>query len=381
MNRDPDSPPLPLELFFLVIDAIGEDTDESIEVIYKTLRACALTCSAWLARARMQLYGYVYLERRAVYTRFARTIHASPELAELVQELRCDLHGQTNPELGWAWHYPMMNAGKFETPLPLYVVSGLTNLKKISFEADARIPVPVPLVCFMRSFGVCEKLASLTLYSCLYITFDLLAGTVWSFPHVKTIKITQNAWYESQVPPPDEAMFPGRCESLTKLRLYLPIKVDPLLELMSPGLQSLALWCMQYDEQPDTYQAVSRLTGLDRLSLTFENSETAWLLLVLEHVRARKLETLRIDYISRDQPKDDVVSLFHDARWDDILNRPPFHHLSEVAINVYSTNSDEDGVWLKCVEAQFPRCKERTILQAGIRPWKEEFWTDWLTYD
>ncbi|TFK87891.1 hypothetical protein K466DRAFT_94755 [Polyporus arcularius HHB13444] len=375
------SPPLPLELFLLVIDAVGEDPDDSVADIYKTLRACALTCSAWLARARMQLYAYVFLERRDHYTRFARTIYASTELAQLVQEMRCDLHGQTNPELGWAWHIAMLNHGKIETPLPNYVVARLTNLTKLSFEADARVPVPVPLVCFMRSFGICEKLTSLTLHSCLFITFDLLAGTVWSFPHVKTMKITQNAWYDSQIPPPDEALYPGKCESVTKFQLFLPVRVDPLLELMGPTVSHLSLWSMRYDEEPETYQAVSRYTALNRLTLTFENSETSWLLLVLENVRARNLEGLWIDYISRDQSKDDVVALFHDIRLDDILSRPPFRHLSELTIFVHSTASDEDGAWLKCLEAQFPQCVERGILEASIEEWKEEFWPNWLRYD
>lgn len=47
-----------LDIYFEIIDAISADRyPENIR--HATLRACALTCSAWLGRARFHLYTHV----------------------------------------------------------------------------------------------------------------------------------------------------------------------------------------------------------------------------------------------------------------------------------------------------------------------------------
>lgn len=88
---------IPLDLCFDIIDAVsaGRHLDH---LRRKTLQACARTCSAWLGRARFQLYHDVrwhLLDRPDIKTlgKFSDTIAAVPELGALVTHIDISIWG------------------------------------------------------------------------------------------------------------------------------------------------------------------------------------------------------------------------------------------------------------------------------------------------
>ncbi|KAI9068977.1 hypothetical protein FKP32DRAFT_1754150 [Trametes sanguinea] len=73
------SPSFPQELCDAIIDECRRDIP--------SLLRCALTCSAWLPRSRLDLFSAVVLRTQDQATKFARTARSSQDLAALVEAL------------------------------------------------------------------------------------------------------------------------------------------------------------------------------------------------------------------------------------------------------------------------------------------------------
>ncbi|KAI0772324.1 hypothetical protein BD413DRAFT_39871 [Trametes elegans] len=82
-------PRLPDELCELVIDhcSRGIDTPDLISDSHSVLRACCLTCRAWLPRSRLQLYSCIRFRRHDQVDAFLETITALPFLGNHAEQL------------------------------------------------------------------------------------------------------------------------------------------------------------------------------------------------------------------------------------------------------------------------------------------------------
>ena len=72
---------LPLEILEIAIDMLGRGTGS-----YASLCACALTCTDWLPRSRLNLYYDVTLSDDEALSLFVRTLSHNPPLGLLVRQ-------------------------------------------------------------------------------------------------------------------------------------------------------------------------------------------------------------------------------------------------------------------------------------------------------
>lgn len=100
---------IPVDICLDLIDAVAADPDLRIS----TLPACALTCSAWLERARYHLYHSVSFDEYQPLSKFSDTIAASRELGALVRHLEISFRDITSntdgggiPKRGHSTHAP-----------------------------------------------------------------------------------------------------------------------------------------------------------------------------------------------------------------------------------------------------------------------------------
>ena len=83
---------LPLEVLEHVIDCLGAGNDFGLypSTYCRTLRACSLTCSAWLPRSRRHLYRRVLFHNSDYIPMFSRTVCQQPHLGALVEAVWVD---------------------------------------------------------------------------------------------------------------------------------------------------------------------------------------------------------------------------------------------------------------------------------------------------
>ncbi len=183
-----------LEIWFLIIDALGPKRGKCGEKLEEpsvaALQACALTCHAWLYRARQHLYKDIFLHKSEQFRQISQSIVQSPSLGRLVEYIECALCGED-------WDYDAMETApdNIQTPLSPFVVSRLANLKRATFSgAGTDTGLPVPFVHFIRSFSVCDKLRQLALYNMYFDEIDYMVGTIWSFPQIDSLLVKDCDW-------------------------------------------------------------------------------------------------------------------------------------------------------------------------------------------
>ncbi len=174
---------LPLDVRLLIMDSLPELSFTHARLMYTTLRACALTCRAWLPYARRRLYNAVQLATPTDCELFSRTIGSCPDLAILVKQIDCCF----TPYDGWNCD-DRDQQYRIQTPLPCYIVNRLLSLKLARFSTGGFLAT-VPFFLFIRSFAVCPQLNVLSLYDVYSEAGDNFTGTIWSFPSITHLQI------------------------------------------------------------------------------------------------------------------------------------------------------------------------------------------------
>ncbi len=203
----PKSPPA--EILWLILDAAVEHLDAQIisatcactyssmyeiEVSHLrqerlcVLRACALTCKAMLARARLHLYCSISLCDRSRAPFFARTMAECDDLALMVKHLT----------FGIAEFVSAKDKGHFDMPFHSHVVAQLSNLQSLEIggtEDSESTPMPPAALDFAKLFATaCPSLEELSLTTLDFDFFVDFVGLVWSFPHIQKVTISDLDW-------------------------------------------------------------------------------------------------------------------------------------------------------------------------------------------
>ncbi|KAI0773550.1 hypothetical protein C8Q74DRAFT_1265315 [Fomes fomentarius] len=385
----------PLEIWFLIIDALGPKRNQYGEKLEEpsvaALQACALTCQAWLDRARHHLYKDIYLHKGEQFFQFSQTIVQSPSLGRLVDIIECDLYGNGD--------YDVMDTplDKIQTPLSPFVVSRLANLKRASFfGGGSDTSLPVPFVHFIRSFSVCDKLRQLALYNIYLNEIDYVVGTVWSFPQIDSLLVKDCDWPLIDVDDEYHSYHP-ECHRprLTTLEIYLPrveedIVIDVVLLVVNTTpnrLETLKLWLnshiafeqkflrayfiAKWLAKPPNYAAlhteVPLFNSLRTLNLTVEQTDVAWVGRLIGRIRSERMEEISIDHLVKVViPIGKIVKRYKKSRLDDLLSAQQFQHLKHLGITIYANNAVDKRVgqrWGEVIgDRCFRQCRDRGIL-------------------
>ncbi|KAI0359064.1 hypothetical protein OH77DRAFT_1131880 [Trametes cingulata] len=177
-----------------------------------TLRACALTCRAWLRIRRICLYRRLKLtpvSDSGALNHLIATLDASPTLRELVLELEvvwaprmeqmerdtmCGSHSALSHGDCNSWHsWPVLLAGK------------LPRLRRVDLMSGSKLPLRHASRAFLRTFN---SVVELNLYWHGESSLSEVARWLSSFPQVRCLSldgtfddITQEAWQKSPAEP------------------------------------------------------------------------------------------------------------------------------------------------------------------------------------
>ncbi|TFK93286.1 hypothetical protein K466DRAFT_658633 [Polyporus arcularius HHB13444] len=346
---------LPPELQLLIIDAAA-DMSQDWTTKLDILRACALTCHAWLPTARRHLYSTVYL-RSPIHSRLlSRTLADNPAIFPLICRLHCA--GITSAGLQIA------SSTEEGYPLTTDTVSKLSSLRSVVFTIRAGTPPYfLPLV---RSFSVLEHLDSLCIQNAANTYLDMV-HVIWSFPAVRSIELDGCAWWKV-APIADDSAYPYRCRNLRDLKIRIPgmLEVEPYLHIFASRAEkitNLLLWCDDMGE--DALIELRAYRRLESLDLGAIESEGAWMVEALSNVRSDHLRHLSLTFRSHEAPLETVLKTWCDSRLDDALSAIPFLGLKCLTINLIGNSSLEST--RDTIAHIFPRCHGRGILNFDMR--------------
>lgn len=188
---------IPLDLCFDIIDAVsaGRHLDHLRRI---TLQACARTCSAWLGRARFQLYHDVrwhLLDRPDIknMSKFSDTIIAFPELGALVTHIDISIWGlQYFPDV-WT---DEASAWEDETkgPFSLRAVQHLLNLRSIKLFGTRDAPTTAIVESLIQRLSRAPSVRKLTLQFVVFGSVKALISLLERFPHLTSLEVSYVTW-------------------------------------------------------------------------------------------------------------------------------------------------------------------------------------------
>ena len=167
----PVHPGIPPELSDRVIDFLHDD--------WRSLKACSLTCKAWLPASRFHLWNRVVLRCSSDGTDYAEFLKASPVLTscivDLTVEFPTDRNNNTSREAEATW--------MTETLIPIF--STLRILRQLmfvgaAFEDDAFLANIYPSLST-------AKVVQLSM--CHFSKFSRFVELVWSCPSLENLRI------------------------------------------------------------------------------------------------------------------------------------------------------------------------------------------------
>lgn len=194
-----NSSAFPLEIYFEIIDAIAGDKllwDASITVP-ATLRACALTCSAWLNRARLRMYEDVEISEQThpdQIRSFAQTLIDFPASAALVKRL-CIHLGEFETE-----HWK--NEEDALAIFPPEAIRQLTALQSLDFQClDWLGPGCEPsLLSAVFAFSIATSVDTLLLAGFTFEALKVLVNHLKNFGHIHALVFITTSWISHEVP-------------------------------------------------------------------------------------------------------------------------------------------------------------------------------------
>ncbi|KAI0771100.1 hypothetical protein BD413DRAFT_550896 [Trametes elegans] len=164
------------------------------------LRALALTCSAWLPRARAHLYRSVALYDARAMELFFRTLAANPRLGALVRSL----------QLRVRW------VDAFGPPSVTLGAHALTRLEELEVAMADAEQGEGPFQ-FIGALAVARPLPRLTLYRAFFATLEQFATLTAKFESVRTLTLSKCSSDEDTVQP--DAIDPGLCKNVVHLQV------------------------------------------------------------------------------------------------------------------------------------------------------------------
>lgn len=171
ITSSPIHPGIPPELSDRVIDFLHDDP--------AALKACSLTCKAWLPSSRFQLWNRVVLRYSGDGTDYAEFLKASPVITscilDLTVEFPTDRSGDTSRESEAKW--------MTETLIPIF--STLRILRQLMFlGADFGEDAFLAKICSSLSTARVVQLSM-----CHFSKFSRFVELVWSCPSLENLRI------------------------------------------------------------------------------------------------------------------------------------------------------------------------------------------------
>ncbi|KAH9949194.1 hypothetical protein B0H21DRAFT_730066 [Amylocystis lapponica] len=188
-------PVFPTEVFERIIDYSSQivvglwwyDTAPD----YRTLRACALTCSAWLPRSRYNLLSTVRLTTKSQLMTLAQCLSATPHFCHLVRDLRVIYYTRGNVQ-------PLLS-------FPAVLAHIFPHVTTLTLQSDGRGPIPGHLdTRFTPSFLPISGMTSITELNLIRISFGTpkeCAYLVCELPNLRTLRCIRVYWNTSREGP------------------------------------------------------------------------------------------------------------------------------------------------------------------------------------
>ncbi|KAI0750467.1 hypothetical protein C8Q74DRAFT_1452793 [Fomes fomentarius] len=357
---------LPPDKWDLIIDFLAPDV-ASPSLHYATLRATALTCQAWLPRARFRLYKHVELDGLESIALFARTLTQSPDLQALVHRLHF-----------W-FDVGEFEAAPAEIPFPTSLIPTLSALHGLlfSYSSDGQDHLAMIQHRFREEWVIHKNLRTLRLDD-VDITLEDLTRCVWSFPLLEELTLFRTYWCEGGAKP-DSHGYRDHCQNLRKVMLDDVTLVKEILPALGTSIQDLSLsptWNFPHLEE--SYEAIAALQGLRHLQLLFEEEPEeedqdayTWMMSVISQISPQaRIEELVLYLVHIGSGEDtQTLELFAKGGFDEVLTRKPFDSLRRVEI-VASGDSDkpERSMWLLwAARTTLPRFAERGTIKVVIQ--------------
>ncbi|KAL7279667.1 hypothetical protein ACG7TL_006074 [Trametes sanguinea] len=331
-------PALPLDVCLEIIDACA-DLDGRCTLV--TLRACALTCSAWLHRSRYHIYKTVRLDEPSEERRqlFFRTIVQSPALGALVKEIYVYLWEEN----------ALWTTSEADTPtlFPEDVFRNLSSLRSLDLEYD-QVLLPPMLKQSIPSFSISmySRLKTLSIAGCFFDDLRDLVHFLEHFADLEVLVLGVIYWINPFNLHDTSRVLPSFCQNLRRLELAENVIDDPLLHVMTATIETLTIGprdsMREDDDPPESYEGLARFLDLRSLTLRTQlQDDTQWFMEALSFARCTKLETLCLTYWGGLNPVEEGRLRTQAPRLRKILEREPFVNLTTVRISVDSM-SDQD---------------------------------------
>ncbi|CDO76101.1 hypothetical protein BN946_scf184649.g27 [Trametes cinnabarina] len=297
------SPKLPLDICLGIVDAVAADDSE---VTIATLKACALTSSAWLPLARRHLYRNVVVWREGLIFSFLRTIAASPKLGAFVEILEIRfIHCDVPP---WKAHYDYAFRVRNPQGSPIFILlrhalPHFTHLHWLKFDSSYLYPCTAMLL-FISQFSAVKTVTDLEIDGLVFSGYRDLVTLVNPFYQVERLVVKRCNWTDLDIP---QRLDLTRGRSLRFLEFEGNLYEYGVLELCPSTVDTLFLGPPKHEpdrletDPDEKYEALSRYTELEVLSLRAslvrpgESMWSEWLEWVpeaLSHVRSMNLRSL-----------------------------------------------------------------------------------------
>ncbi|KAI0659195.1 hypothetical protein C8Q70DRAFT_916002 [Cubamyces menziesii] len=273
-----------LDVWFEVIDHFLYDRS--------TLLASALTCSAWLPRARVHLYSSVALYKPETYRLFSRTIAGSPSLGALVKELELDV----NTIQFKLWNDP----SEADVLFPIEAARNLTGLHSLSLSNDSHHYIHPNVLDFIPRFAIATSLTKLLISDFGGRSPKTIIRILEHFPHIR--EFTLDGYFSKDDSyDPTETLPSDFCKNLRKLILIDNVLVAPFLAVMPDHITHLWLGrCFLIHGPTDpkvSYTDLARFKKLESLTLqTHHLDGIDWVAEALSHARCDELRSLTLVY-------------------------------------------------------------------------------------
>ncbi|KZT73705.1 hypothetical protein DAEQUDRAFT_808333 [Daedalea quercina L-15889] len=297
---------LPCELRDRVIDLLHSDR--------QSLKACTLTCRAWLPRARFHLFRTISIDRGHAGDAFARLLQSSPAIAAYMQDI--EINGSLGGSNWWTAdsHKGMVRWPTLGPPTRTHTETDMTAadiwlhcvlpedtrlLARVKSLRISALPLSHTLTATLQPHF--QHIRVLSVDGCKALAFSDFTAFLRAFPRIDSLRLLAIQWLPRSSSPSE-----GSPRSYSRLRfLELSHKVDAapfLYWMIEEGIHTdlTALSCSISGQK--CASAVSQLLKtvgptLERLVIGFrETGDTADVLRrsALELTHSTGLRSIRI---------------------------------------------------------------------------------------
>ncbi|EMD42170.1 hypothetical protein CERSUDRAFT_79767 [Gelatoporia subvermispora B] len=303
-------PNIPPELSDYIVDFLYNDP--------ASLRACSLTCRAWVPTARLHLLEKVTLLTPRMCASFDRLMEASPNLGAYVQEFNVAKLTMT----GMSAQDTAAALTMAEHVLPR-IFTHLSNVRSFSVSClDADVAIIISLAQH-------PSVSELILEYCQFPSFGDFVDLFHSFPQLRNLTMRGVTWRSKELgprarpePPRLQSVELGKDMDMSTLTRWMVeeslhrdveslsiacvteddvIAAEPFLEALGPALKNLEFhwFCSgMYVTLPSSF-TIESCTKLRTLSLhspvTFDCYALPWITSLLSHIASNDIESIALE--------------------------------------------------------------------------------------